>query len=67
MSRRRAMPRGLKKQIFGAFLIAIALFDAFFAEKLGGHFDGFDVFLLLAGLVLLGLGARQRRQAENDD
>ncbi|MDP6624145.1 MAG: hypothetical protein QF754_17965 [Alphaproteobacteria bacterium] len=70
MARRRAMPKGLKIQIFGAFLIGIALFDALFAAKLGGRFDGFDVFLLFAGLVLLGRGAQLRRgprkRGEND-
>ncbi len=66
MRRRRAMPRGLKKQFFGAVLIAIALFDAFFAAKLGSRFDGFDVVLLLAGLALLGLGAWQRRESSRE-
>lgn len=56
------LPPGFRKQVFGAILAVFGIVDTVMNLITGIALDGFFLFLIGAGFVLLTVGTRQNRQ-----
>ena len=58
----RAMPKGLKKQIFGAMLLALGLVGVVLSGTWNSQPDLFDIVLIAGGIGLWLYGAFEKRR-----